>query len=139
MSRRTESENGCTSGPGRQIHERRYRPLATLGLLIGIAGSSLAGQSLAGERHAGERAAADMRVAASMCAGCHSPASPQGAASAIPATAGLSADALAQMLVAFREGERENPVMNLIARAFSPEEITALAAVLAAPRPGVAE
>lgn len=108
-------------------------------MLIGIAGNGfagpLAGQGLEGESRAGEPAATDMRVAAAMCAGCHSPASPRGTETAIPAIDGLSASALSRMLVAFREGERENPVMNLIARAFSPEEISALAAVLAAPGP----
>lgn len=70
-----------------------------------------------------------------MCASCHSPASTQGAETAIPAIASLSASALSRMLVAYREGERKNPVMNLIARAFSPEELSAIAAVIAAPDP----
>lgn len=125
MSRRAESENGCTSGRRRQLRTRRRLRLAAVALLVGIAGKSLAG----------DPPSADMQVAATMCAGCHAPASSDGAETAIPSMTGLSASVLSRMLVAFREGERENSVMRLIARAYSPEELSAIAAIIASPAP----
>lgn len=67
------------------------------------------------------------RNKARICTGCHGP----NGISRIPSNpslAGLSQDYLVEQLHAFREGSRENPTMNSIARNLTDADIAALAA-----------
>ena len=68
---------------------------------------------------------------ASSCSGCH--AVPARSAAAIPSLGGMSVDAVAASLLAFRRGEGTPTVMDRIARGFSEEELRAIAAWVARP------
>jgi cytochrome c553 len=88
------------------------------GLLVAAA---VAGLSAAAAREAPPGAAS--------CSGCHGTE-----ATAIPRLAGGDQEELARLLAAFRSGERPATVMDRIAKGFTPEEIGAIAAWLAAQR-----
>ncbi|NNM73350.1 cytochrome C [Enterovirga sp. DB1703] len=62
---------------------------------------------------------------ASSCSGCH--ASRPAAGLAVPWIAGRPAAEIADLMAAFRAGERSGTVMTRIARGFSPEETRAIA------------
>jgi cytochrome c553 len=68
---------------------------------------------------------------ASECASCHGTAAASGA---IPPLAGKPADEVKAALLAFRSGERSNPVMVSVARSLDDEQIAALAAYFASLR-----
>lgn len=69
------------------------------------------------------------------CAGCHGP---NGVApgETIPSLAGQQATFLADSMRAFRDGERDYYVMNMIASAFSDDEVAVIAAWFADQPPG---
>jgi cytochrome c553 len=79
------------------------------------------------------------RHLAQECRACHDADAGQGKESGIPAIAGKPAAELTDLLHAFREGRRTNPVMVSVARSLDERQIAALAAYFASlPRPGVA-
>ena len=95
--------------------------LAVLILALGTVGSCQAqsGQNVA--------------VIAAACTGCHGAAVSPGAG-AIPAIAGLDASALSERMRGFKQAGAEVTVMNRITKAYSDEEIDALAHYFAARR-----
>lgn len=60
----------------------------------------------------------------SECTACHKPDADQG----IPAIAGMAADAFVPAMLAYRSGEREHQVMNMMASRLGDEELSSLAA-----------
>lgn len=70
----------------------------------------------------------DPSLAAEACAGCHGETRDQPAP--IPDLASLSAAQIVEAMAAYQRGERNNPVMSLIARAYSVAEVAALAGAL---------
>jgi len=70
--------------------------------------------------------------AAMACQGCHGPDGLGMAAAGFPRLAGLPAGYLSKQLRDFRDGTREHPIMQPLAKALSDEEITAVTASLAA-------
>jgi cytochrome subunit of sulfide dehydrogenase len=71
---------------------------------------------------------------ASSCSGCHAP--PGKVATDVPTIMGRNAAELVTALDAFRSGERQATVMGRIVKGFSPEEVRAIAAWLAAQKQG---
>jgi cytochrome c553 len=65
------------------------------------------------------------------CSGCHAPA---GAAGAMPSITGRPAAEIVAAMIAFRDGSRPATVMDRIAKGFTDEEISAIAAWLAQQR-----
>jgi cytochrome c553 len=65
---------------------------------------------------------------ATSCSGCH------GLAGSIPPIAGRPEPDLAAAMLAFRDGSRPATIMDRLMKGFSPDEIRALAAWLAAQR-----
>jgi sulfide dehydrogenase cytochrome subunit len=78
-------------------------------------------------------AAAEPPPGATGCSGCHGVAK---TATAIPPLYGRDAAELAQSMEAFRSGERPATVMTRIAKGFTPDEIRAITAWLAAQKDG---
>jgi sulfide dehydrogenase cytochrome subunit len=76
--------------------------------------------------------AADATLLASACSGCHT--GPAGITTAIPRIAGLPEVVLAEALRAFRAGQRPATVMDRIAKGFTDDEITQLAAYFSSRR-----
>jgi sulfide dehydrogenase cytochrome subunit len=76
------------------------------------------------------RAAGDPPPGATGCSGCHSPAGK--AATAIPPITGRDEKELVTEMEAFREGKRPATVMTRLMKGFTPEEMRAIAAWLAA-------
>lgn len=70
----------------------------------------------------------DPGLAAEACAGCHGEVHDE--STPIADLASLSPAAIVEAMAAFRSGERDNPVMSRIARAYSTVEVAALAEVL---------
>jgi cytochrome c553 len=70
---------------------------------------------------------------AAECTTCHRLSG--GPVGGIPAIAGLPQDRIAEALVAYKTGQRDNDVMRNIASRLSPDEIDALAAYFAAQKP----
>ncbi|MCO7518372.1 MULTISPECIES: c-type cytochrome [unclassified Pseudomonas] len=68
--------------------------------------------------------------AAMACMGCHGPDGKGIAAAGFPRLAGLSAGYLAKQLDDFRNGSRQQPVMEPLAKAMAPAEIEAVSAYL---------
>lgn len=65
------------------------------------------------------------------CAGCH-----QGAGTALPSLAALSAEDITAAMQQFRSGARPSTLMGRLAKGFSEEETRAIAAWLAATKGG---
>ena len=75
-------------------------------------------------------AAMDQPVGAASCTGCHAPAGR--AQTALPMIAGRNADELTAAMEAFRTGERPATLMDRIVKGFTPAEVRAISAWLAA-------
>jgi cytochrome c553 len=65
------------------------------------------------------------------CTACHGADAGQGKESGIPCLAGRPAAELTDLLHAFREGRRTNPVMVSVAKSLDEQQIAALAAYFA--------
>ncbi|ODV41308.1 cytochrome C [Cupriavidus sp. UYMMa02A] len=74
------------------------------------------------------------RNQAAACTNCHGPQGRPPADSPIPALAGRSQSELVSRMQAFKAGTRPATVMNQIAKGYSDEQITAIAAWFAAVR-----
>ena len=96
---------------------RWLAPLAVAGGLAAAAGLLLAGSPALG---------ADPQALASGCSSCHT--NSDTLTTAIPKIRGLPEAAIAEALRAFRAGQRPATVMDRIAKGFTDEEITQLAA-----------
>lgn len=95
----------------------------------------------AGGTAKGEAIARQGANGAAACQTCHGQAGEGTAASGFPRLAALPAPYLARQLQAFAAGQRENPLMNAVAKALSPEDRAAVAdyyASLPAPAAGAA-
>ncbi len=75
------------------------------------------------------------RAMAMNCAPCHGTAGRAAAGSAVPALAGLPADAIVDKMKAFRDGKREATLMHQIAKGYNDAEIAAMAAWFARQSP----
>jgi len=67
---------------------------------------------------------------ASVCAGCHRATADD--SDGIPVLHGLTADAIADKLIAYRSGELQGTLMNRLARGYTEAEIRMLARALGA-------
>lgn len=103
-------------------------------LVLLVVGWLLAGCSDAGKSRLAEAASntdtpevllAHGRQQSRLCLGCHGP---RGVSQVVsyPSIAGKSKEQLAYELVAFRNGERVNPLMNSVAKSLSDRDIQAL-------------
>ncbi|MDT8375629.1 MAG: cbb3-type cytochrome c oxidase subunit I [Mariprofundaceae bacterium] len=110
---------------GRRETRRALQPVAgvVVVLLLLLAAGSL-------PAYAGDTAAG--RSKAEACAGCHGDDGISVSDPLVPVLAGQSADYLAVQLMAFRQGVRQNEVMNAMAEELSDSDIQDLAAFFAA-------
>jgi len=103
------------------------RPLLVLALVAGAASDALAQQP---DPNLG-------RDLAAACANCHGT---NGASrGGMPGLAGRDPDELARLMQDFRAGKRPATVMHQIARGYTDEQVQAIAAYLAAQKPGDAK
>lgn len=79
-----------------------------------------------------DAASAQVRGWAATCAACHGTDGKAVAGGAMLRLAGLEAGHIAEQMRAFRDGKRAATVMHQIAKGYSDEQITALAAFFAA-------
>lgn len=82
--------------------------------------------------YAGDMAAGEKAYMAKGCIGCHGPGGHSPNTDVYPTTAGQDEGYLVEQLKAFRDGERQNPMMSPMAAALSDEDIADMAAYLAA-------
>ncbi|CAG2133104.1 hypothetical protein LMG31506_01166 [Cupriavidus yeoncheonensis] len=102
-------------------------PAALAALALPIAcGTASAADTDASAQRARNHAAA--------CTNCHGPQGRPPAGSPIPALAGRSQSELVSQMQAFKAGKRPATVMHQIARGYSDDQITAIAAWFAAVR-----
>jgi sulfide dehydrogenase cytochrome subunit len=95
----------------------------------GCAGHLAVAACLAALAAASPASAAAAPPGATSCSGCHGASTE---ASVGPVLQGKSAQDIAAAMTEYREGRRPATVMDRIARGFSPEEIQAIAAWIAA-------
>ncbi len=81
---------------------------------------------------AADAAAGEKLYAAKGCMACHGPGGKSANPAAFPSTAGLDAAYIEEQMKAFRSGTRNNPLMTPMATGLTDQEITDLAAYLAA-------
>ncbi|MFV0277043.1 MAG: c-type cytochrome [Parahaliea sp.] len=75
----------------------------------------------------------EVRVAAEACAGCHSSSGASGGPGSPANLSALPPARIAKLMTTFRQDPGNNPVMSTIARAYSAQQVAALAAYLGAP------
>ena|SRR5215472_4483397 len=100
----------------------RGRPLLVLALTLGAASDVLAQQP---DSNLGRNLAA-------ACASCHG----SNRTAAIPSLAGKDPGELLRIMQDFRSGKRQATVMHQLARGYTDQQVQAIAAYLAAQKPG---
>lgn len=87
---------------------------------------------------AGDAAAGEQAYMARGCIGCHGPGGHSANPDVYPSTAGRSEAYLTEQLNAFRNGERQNPMMTPMVAGLTDDDVANLAAYLAAQEAGQA-